>query len=1370
MTKKIGIFLFGLMLFFMITEIITAASFTNSTLVSSTAGGAKDVISADIDNDGDLDIISANYNDDKIEWYENNDDGTFNDGVSLYDYAYDISTIDVGDFNQDGYIDIVLATYNGGDGEIIWLINNQDNTFSFENWIYSSGNFVSVVYVADIDNDGDLDIIGGLEGDNLVTYFENNGSGIFSAVAAVSGTNVVDIKIHDIDNDGWLDLIIANDNSVNVHLNNKNDNFSPPTYTINGLIDLTSVDVADINGDGLPDVLTTNQNNVLLHIFTGSNYLPALPIDDSLSSATSVKAIDIDNDGDLDIIAAGHTFVDEDVFQLYYNDGGSLGSGTRLDSSPTWVSQFVIDDFDTDGDQDIVYVTFDTNSVVYIENDLNEDYTMIFHENGGDVISKYEIVNDNLFLYDSQIDTDSISDTHLYDFNNDGFIDIINSSTSTDSITALASDGAGGYVKSTLLAVDNPSDFWIGDLNADGNYDIITINGTTDNFVWFMGDGLGGFTEKVIQTNVTKISDIIVDDIDDDGDLDIIVSLPDADDILMYLNNNDDTFTTSVTLDLFAPSLNHIESIDIDNDGDLDILAPSNGQNTVFYYLNNGNGTFNSRVSIGINMQYAEHVEIGDFNSDGWMDIAVLGSTNGDLYIVLNNHDLTFTLSQTVNNSMAGNALTVYDFDHDGDLDVVSINGSNKTKIVFNENDGTGLFSLPQDIDNTNYMSAINVLDYDFNGTLDLVVSGPINGTNIISNTVGQLFEITGPTYLGHTFNGWYSDSGLTVPYDDTKFLTGDEELWASWSLNTWTLTYEDFDNSLITSGVYDYGDSLGGSQPADPTRAGYTFIGWEPATPSTMPDNDLTIIAVYDANYYDFTYYDWDSSIHVQDSFAYETDLTGEVYPSEPVRTGYTFDGWSIVIPDTMPANNVEFEALYTHTEYTIIFEDHDGTLIDSYTYFYDDDTSAVLAQADPTRTGYTFNDWNDILPTVMPEGNVVLTALYFVNSYTIEYFENDGSRLSITTYEYGADLSGVVEPTPAGVAGQHFVDWDTTLPATMPAYNIEINPNFVVNEYPIEYQDFDGTILKTETYEYGADLSGFILPSNPTRVGYTFDGWDTTLPGTMPDNSITVTATYVINTYTVTYYEKDGSVLSVYTFDFDVELTSHVTPIPSEVVGYTFTSWNSSVPSNMPANNIDIYPGFTKNSYPIEYQDYDGTVLKTETYEFEDDLSGFVLPNEPTRVGYTFDGWDLTLPSTMPDNSITVTATYIKNTYTIEYEDYDGTELKTETFEYEADLSGFILPSNPTRVGYTFDGWNTTLPGTMPSNSITVTATYVKNTYTVEYQDHDGTVLKTEVFEYEADLSGFVLPVDPTRIGYEFNEWDSTLPATMPANDITV
>ncbi len=252
----------------------------------------------------------------------------------------------------------------------------------------------------------------------------------------------------------------------------------------------------------------------------------------------------------------------------------------------------------------------------------------------------------------------------------------------------------------------------------------------------------------------------------------------------------------------------------------------------------------------------------------------------------------------------------------------------------------------------------------------------------------------TAPTRTGHTFTGWYKDLACTQPWDFDDWVTGDMTLYAGWRANSYTITFNTAGGSAIDPITQDYGTTI--NAPAAPTKTGYTFTGWEPELPATMPAENVTVTAQWRINQYTVTF-DTDGGSEIapitQD---YGSTIAA---PAAPTREGYTFTGWDTAIPATMPAHNMTITAQWTVNQYTITFNTAGGSAIDPITQNYG---TTINAPAAPTKTGYTFIGWEPELPATMPAENVTVTAQWSINSYTVSLDPNGGrvspDALSVT------------------------------------------------------------------------------------------------------------------------------------------------------------------------------------------------------------------------------------------------------------------------------------------------------------------------------------------------------------------------------------
>ena len=182
-------------------------------------------------------------------------------------------------------------------------------------------------------------------------------------------------------------------------------------------------------------------------------------------------------------------------------------------------------------------------------------------------------------------------------------------------------------------------------------------------------------------------------------------------------------------------------------------------------------------------------------------------------------------------------------------------------------------------------------------------------GTNVadISVSEGKSFlEPTAPTRERYSFAGWYSDSLLNNYYDFTQGVTGDVILYAKWEQNQYSVSYINYDDTVLQVEWYDLDEDLSGALvPSDPEREGYIFVEWNDELPSTMPNHDISINAIYEVEQYTFTLFDEEGIVLESKILSYGESLD----LVEPVIDGYIFVGWyadidliNEYIPSTMP------------------------------------------------------------------------------------------------------------------------------------------------------------------------------------------------------------------------------------------------------------------------------------------------------------------------------------------------------------------------------------------------------------------------------------------------------------------------------------
>ena len=225
-------------------------------------------------------------------------------------------------------------------------------------------------------------------------------------------------------------------------------------------------------------------------------------------------------------------------------------------------------------------------------------------------------------------------------------------------------------------------------------------------------------------------------------------------------------------------------------------------------------------------------------------------------------------------------------------------------------------------------------------------------------------------------------------------------------------------------------------------------------------------------------------------------------------------------------------------------------------------------------------------------------------------------------------------------------------------------------------------------------------------TRAGYTQVGWSTVDGGEKvygfediytKNEALTLYPVWNTNKYTITFDTNGGSEIAPITQDYGTEITAPDNPTRK---GYTFKGWDKEIPETMPAENITVKAQWEINQYTIAFDTNGGSEIAPITQDYGTEITA---PDNPTRKGYTFKGWDKEIPETMPAENITVKAQWGINQYTIAFDTNGGSEIAPITQDYGTEITA---PDNPTRKGYTFKGWDKEIPETMPAENITITA----------------------------------------------------------------
>jgi hypothetical protein len=361
----------------------THAQFGPQQIISTDAGLAESVFSIDIDGDGDMDVLSASRGDDKIAWYENLD-GLGNFGPQQIIASLDQTQwVRAADLDGDDDIDVLaLASFSN---LIVWYENLDGlGTFSSQKIISTDVDFPSEVIAADINGDGDMDVLSASRFDNKIAWYENlDGLGNFGPQQIISASAITAISVYAADIDGDLDLDVMGTSGGNKRLywyENLDGlgSFGPgqiivETANFGGFVSIFSIDV---DGDDDMDVLSAEfgGNRIAWYENTDGNgsFGPLQVIDANLIKPLVIYSVDLDNDGDNDVLApSAPSALENDSLIVWYEntDGqGNFGPPQIIIETLVFAKSVFATDIDNDGDTDVLSASQNDNTIAWYEN------------------------------------------------------------------------------------------------------------------------------------------------------------------------------------------------------------------------------------------------------------------------------------------------------------------------------------------------------------------------------------------------------------------------------------------------------------------------------------------------------------------------------------------------------------------------------------------------------------------------------------------------------------------------------------------------------------------------------------------------------------------------------------------------------------------------------------------------------------------------------------------------------------------------------------------------------------------------------------------------------------------------------------------
>ena len=739
---------------------------------------------ADIDGDGDLDLVIANDGQQNVAYKQHN--GTFTAAANFGTGSDASKNLALGDLNGDGNVDVALADagsfstsyLNDGAGNLNTGANNMD-----------SGD-ARIVDIGDVNGDGHLDVVLGYY--SVVNrVIINNGSGGTSKITfnGAAATNTRGIALGDTDNDGDLDVAIGNfANQNDVYVNDGVGNFTAGNNYGTGSDNTTSTALVDIDGDGDLDAASANfggQNTVYQNNGAGSfvagvvNFGPASDLTESFAFG------DFDGDADLDV-AVGNSAA-QNVIYLSTGAGAFTAGSANFGTGSDVTSAIGVADLNGDGFLDLavgninhpnwvyynatqptVSVTTPTANAGNAAVNANVTATFSVAMTGG-TQSTFQVMGSmtgkRAGVYSGGATTTLTFDPTI-DFKKGEQVQVVFTTGASINSTGLLSTQdltlAKPYVlqfrAATVVGPGNWSavfsNFYssatngleTGDVDGDGDIDVVIGNNGAANFA-FLNDGSGALTgSTTFDAGGDPTVTLDLGDVDGDGDLDVATGTF-AGQSVVRLNDGSGNFGAPINFGGASDNTRPVVFGDADGDGGLDIaVGIDGGQNLV--HFNSGSATFTSSKTFGTGSDQTKHLDWGDVDNDGDLDLYV-GNFSEANAIYLNDGFASFTAGNTFGTgSDQTHWLDVGDIDADGDVDVVMANMSGAQNFPATNN-GSGVFTAGTAFGLTTIARSVVLGDADGDGDLDAAVTYDAASQNAIYLNAGAGVFSGGPQDFG---------------------------------------------------------------------------------------------------------------------------------------------------------------------------------------------------------------------------------------------------------------------------------------------------------------------------------------------------------------------------------------------------------------------------------------------------------------------------------------------------------------------------------------------------------------------------------------------------------------------------------------------
>ncbi len=680
--------------------------------IATSADGARAVTAADVDGDGDLDVLSASSVDNRLAWYAN----TAGDGSAWTAHTIAVSAsaqaLATADVDHDGDLD--LFSTGPADGALLWHENTAGDGSAWSTQLVASGlSSPRALAAADVDRDGRTDVlvVGGTAASGSVAWYENaagNGSVWTAHAVSTALAGGWAAGVGDLDGDGDPDLLSASrdDDTLAWYENVGGAGASFARRVISATADgASAVDVADVDRDGDLDVLavSTFDGTLAWHSNDAGNgsLWSAHAIATGLGAPLALHAADLDGDGDVDALSASQA-ADSVVWADNLGSGSSwtLRSVAVGPDNPLSVSAA---DVDGDGDLDVLAASFLDDAVAWRRNET-------LHRNA-------------CFRAPALIAVPPPGETAVVtglvaDIDRDGAQDVAWGSRGMLAWERNVSGQGDVWSRTTVASgLGGHKALRTGDVDRDGDLDLVGLAGdypVPPRVDWYAQPAAGAWPVGNIVSNAfgAGSEDVSLADIDGDGDLDVFASRPYASNSGWQENaGNGSGWATHV---MGGAPTSAVALADVDGDGDLDayvVWYDATTDRRVAWRSNlDGLGTLSAPNLISLALGNT-HLHPADLDGDGTPDVVAHGG-------VWLNPNGGSGFAQVALPGVRPSGAAIADFDRDGDLDLAKQNAgaADWAENLLGHAQSWGVLPLPS----SDPLTAVFAGDIDGDGDADL--------------------------------------------------------------------------------------------------------------------------------------------------------------------------------------------------------------------------------------------------------------------------------------------------------------------------------------------------------------------------------------------------------------------------------------------------------------------------------------------------------------------------------------------------------------------------------------------------------------------------------------------------------------------------